>query len=52
MALRTNLRPTDKREISGSERFTLERLMILLPTNLASNLSPLNSVYVSVTLIT
>ena len=37
----TNLRPLDKREISASERFLLERLITSLLTNLLSNLSPL-----------
>ena len=44
----TNFRPLDKKEISASERFLLERLIALLLTNLPSNLSPL---YVALLLI-
>ena len=48
LAIGTNFKPLDKREISASERFLLERLMTLLLTNLPSNLSPL---YVGILLI-
>ena len=48
LAVGTNLRSLDKREISASERFLLERLITLLLTNLPSNLSPL---YVAILLI-
>ena len=48
LAVGTNFRPLDKREISASERFFLERLIALLLTNLLSNLSPL---YVALLLI-
>ena len=41
LAVGTNFRPLDKREISSSKRFLLERLITLLLTNLPSNLSPL-----------
>ena len=42
LAVKTNVRSFDKRKISPSERFFLERLMALLLTNLLSNLSPFN----------
>ena len=42
LAVGTNFRPLDKREISASERFLLERLITLLLTNLPSNLFSLN----------
>ena len=48
LAVGTNLRSLDKREISASERFLLERLITLLLTYLPSNLSPL---YVAILLI-
>ena len=48
LAVGTNFRPLDKREISASERFLLERLITLLLTNLSSNLTPL---YVAILLI-
>ena len=42
LAVGTNLRSLDKREISASERFLLERLITSLLKNLPSNLSPLH----------
>ena len=48
LAVGTNFRPFDKRQISSSERVLLERLIALLLTNLPSNLSPL---YVGILLI-
>ena len=48
LAVGTNFRPLEKREISASEGFLLERLITLLLTNLPSNLSPL---YVAILLI-
>ena len=37
----TNFRPLDNKEISGGDRFLLDRLKTFLLTNLPSNLNPL-----------
>ena len=42
LAVGTNFRPLDKRQISASERFYFKRLITLLLTNSSSNLPTLN----------